>query len=75
MGRSLTHVTWAAAIAVTYSCIDELTQMLVPTRSCDIFDVVADCVGIAVGLACYLILRQVLLQVAWGRSLLRGFSR
>ncbi len=75
LGKSLTHVTWAAVIAVTYSCLDELTQMLVPSRSCDIYDIAADCVGIAIGLACYLVLRQLLLQVAWGRSLLNSLSR
>lgn len=75
MGKSLTHVTWAAVIALTYSCIDELTQMLVPSRSCDIFDIAADCVGIAIGLSSYLVLRQLLLQFAWGQKLLHSLSR
>ncbi|MCA9181398.1 MAG: VanZ family protein [Planctomycetales bacterium] len=75
MGKSLTHVTWAAGIALAYSCLDELTQMFVPSRSCDIYDIAADGVGIAVGLTSYLILRQLLLQVAWGRRLLHGLSR
>ncbi len=75
MKNGLTHVAWAAAIAATYSCIDELTQMFVPSRSCDIFDIAADCVGIAVGLSSYLILRQLLQQVAWGRKLLGSLSR
>lgn len=75
LGRSLAHISWAAVIAVTYSCLDELTQMLVPSRSCDIYDIVADCVGIVIGLTCYLVLRQLLLQVAWGRRILQGLSR
>lgn len=74
-GKNLTHLTWAAGIAVAYSCLDELTQMLVPSRSCDILDIAADWVGIAIGLSCYLVLRQLLLQVAWGRRLLHGLSR
>lgn len=75
MGGSLSHVAWAAGIAFAYGCIDELTQMLVPSRSCDIWDLAADSVGIVCGITCYLILRWMLQQVGWGRALLRGLSR
>lgn len=71
----LSHVGWAAGIAFAYGCIDELTQMLVPSRSCDIWDLAADSIGIACGITCYLVLRQLLLQVSWGRRILRGLSR
>ncbi len=74
-GKRLTHVAWAAMIALTYSCVDELTQNFIPGRMCDIWDMAADGVGIAVGLSCYLILRQLLLQLRWGRHLLQGLSR
>ncbi len=69
------HVLWAGVIAVVYGCVDELTQMLIPGRSCDILDLAADCVGVVVGLSSYLVLRQLLSQLSWGRSLLRGISR
>lgn len=74
-GTGLSHVGWAAGIAFIYGCIDELTQMLVPSRSCDIWDLAADSIGIACGITCYLVLRQLLLQVSWGRRILRGLSR
>ncbi len=69
------HVLLAGVIAVAYGCMDELTQLLIPGRSCDVMDLAADCVGVFIGLSCYLVLRQMLSQVAWGRSLLRGLAR
>lgn len=74
-GKGLSHVGWAAGIAFLYGCIDELTQLLVPSRSCDIWDLAADSVGIVCGITCYLVLRFLLQQVGWGRSILRGLSR
>ncbi len=38
-------------------------------------DLAADSVGIAVGISCYLVLRWLLQQFTWGRSILRGLSR
>lgn len=74
-GRGLSHVGWAAGIAFAYGCIDELTQSLIPSRSCDVWDLAADSVGIAVGITCYLVLRWLLQQFSWGRSVLRALSR
>lgn len=74
-GKSLGHVWLAAKIGVAYGIVDELTQMLIPGRNCDILDMAADCVGVAIGLCCYLLVRQLLLQVSWGRSLLVSLSR
>ncbi len=74
-GKKLNHVRWAAVIAVLYSIVDELTQTLIPGRSCDLWDMAADCMGVALGLIAYLIVRQALLQVRWGRSLLLSLSR
>ena len=74
-GKGLSHVGWAAGIAFAYGCIDELTQMLVPSRSCEIADLAADTVGIVCGITCYLILRWMLQRVGWGRTVLRGLSR
>ena len=75
LGNRLIHVTWAAVIAFAYGCMDEFTQLFVPSRSCDIWDLAADCVGIALGLTSYLLLRLVLLNFSWGRNVLRGLSR
>jgi VanZ family protein len=74
-GRRLTHVVWAGLIALVYACVDELTQYLIPGRKCDLWDMAADGVGIVVGLGCYVVLRELLLQMRWGRNLLQLLSR
>lgn len=73
-GTSLSHLPLAAAIAVGYACIDELTQNFIPGRVCDVWDLAADGVGIAAGLTAYLVLRQFLLSMHWGRKLILGLS-
>jgi VanZ family protein len=42
---------WAAGYAVAHGCLLELLQMLVPTRSAELGDIVADAVGAAIGVA------------------------
>ncbi len=74
-GSPTGHVFLAAKIGFAYSIMDELTQKLIPGRSCDILDMAADWVGVVIGLVCYLLVRQLLLQVSWGRSLLVSLSR
>ena len=74
-GGRMRHVVWAGAIALGYSCVDELTQNFVPGRTCDIWDLAADAVGIFLGILAYLALRFALMQVRWGRTLLAGLSR
>ncbi len=60
----------AAAIAFSYAVIDELTQQLVPGRTCDPLDIAADSVGILIGLATYLLARQFVIRIGWARRLL-----
>lgn len=69
------HLAIAGTIAMAYSCFDELTQIFIPGRSCDIWDVAADSVGVLLGLTCYVISRQILLQLPWGRRILKSLSR
>jgi len=41
---------YAAIIAILYGGIDELHQMYVPNRSCDIYDWLADILGAIIGI-------------------------
>ena len=45
------------AIALAYAAFDELTQMLVPNRTADIWDFAADAAGIGTAIAIYLVVR------------------
>jgi len=44
--------------ATGYAAFDELTQMLVPSRSCDVKDFLADLAGISTGLLTFHIARH-----------------
>jgi VanZ family protein len=60
-GRNLVRrFTTIALIAIVYAAVDELTQSFIPGRQPDYADFVADCGGIAAGLAIYLSLRCLL---------------
>ncbi len=74
-GKLLRHVVLVFAIGTIYAGLDELTQTLIPSRSCDFRDFLADAVGLAIGIAVYLILRGSLLQLSWGRRLISSLSR
>jgi VanZ family protein len=65
------NIAIAAAIAFVYAVVDELTQLMVPGRSGDVWDVVADSVGIVLGLVAYLIARQAISRIGWARRLLQ----
>jgi VanZ family protein len=74
-GKNLTHVLWAAMIALVYGVVDEWTQNFIPGRVCDVWDMAADAVGVGLGVVCYLLLRQLLLQWKWGRQFILGMAR
>jgi VanZ family protein len=40
----------AFTIAVVYAALDELHQLLIPSRDCDIKDWIADSIGVLIGL-------------------------
>ena len=46
-------LTWSAAICIAYSVTDELHQLIVPGRSCEIVDVLIDSAGITFGTILY----------------------
>jgi VanZ family protein len=60
----------AAAIAITYAVLDEWTQQFIPGRTCDIWDVSADSIGVAMGLTCYTLARCLVSRIQWVQRLL-----
>lgn len=69
------HLGLVAAIGLVYAAIDELTQKLIPGRSCEFYDFVADAFGICLGLAAYTLCRALLTRIQAGRTLIRILSR
>jgi VanZ family protein len=61
---------FAALIATTYAVLDELTQQFIPGRSCDIWDVCADTVGVVLGLIAYSIARLIVGRMKWAQRIL-----
>ena len=52
------HHIFTFAAAVLYGILDELHQILIPGRSCEIYDFVSDLIGILLGIMCmYLIMK------------------
>ncbi len=60
----------SAVISLSYAVIDELTQQFIPGRSCDIWDVAADSVGVLIGLITYTIARLLVGRIKWAQRLL-----
>ena len=59
-----------ASIALVYAVLDEWTQQFIPGRTCDIWDVAADSVGVALGLLAYVIARPLVRRLKWAQRLL-----
>ncbi len=59
-----------ASIALVYAVLDEWTQQFIPGRTCDIWDVAADSVGVAFGLLAYVIARPAIRRIKWAQRLL-----
>ena len=60
----------SAAIALGYAVLDEWTQQFIPGRTCDIWDVAADSVGVVLGLVSYTIARCLVGRIKWAQRLL-----
>ncbi len=59
-----------ASIALVYAVLDEWTQQFIPGRTCDIWDVAADSVGVALGLLAYAIARPLIRRLKCAQRLL-----
>lgn len=62
------------AIGFTYAFLDEYTQGFVAGRTCDVYDMVADAVGILIGLGVYFVARRVLVNSEHGKQLIQNLS-
>lgn len=60
----------AASVALLYAVIDEWTQQFIPGRTCDIWDVAADSVGVMIGLCTYCIARRLVRNNKFAQRLL-----
>lgn len=49
--RATGRPVWAIVLATAYGCTDELHQAMVPGRTSDPFDVMADAIGAVLGVA------------------------
>lgn len=65
----------AASIAIVYATLDEWTQQFIPGRTCDIWDVAADSVGVVLGLISYSVARCLIGRIKWAQRLLLTDSR
>lgn len=59
-------------IAACYAAVDEVSQMWIPGRSCDVQDWLADLAGAGLGLVCYRLLLAA--GRSWRRRVGRGAS-
>lgn len=70
----LRHALAVLSIAAIYAFTDEALQNLIPGRTFDWWDMVADWMGAGSGMAAYLVCRLLLLRVDAGRKLIRSLS-
>ena len=73
--RPVRHAVIVLVVATTYGCLDELTQMFIPGRTCDRWDLLADFIGACLGLATYFVVRSILLISSAGRALIQSLSK
>ena len=59
-GKRLNNVMIAGVLASAYGSIDELTQKFIPGRHCDIWDLIADVIGVGIGCCAYLVAKRLL---------------
>lgn len=60
----------SAVVALSYAVLDEWTQQFIPGRTCDIWDVAADSVGVVLGLTSYSVARWLVSRIKWAQRLL-----
>ena len=55
-GRSLKRILLISILGICYGASDEIHQLFVPGRECDLFDFLADAAGVLTGQALFLVL-------------------
>lgn len=73
--QRLKHLLVVSAVCMVYACLDEYTQQFVAGRTADVWDVVADLVGVLIGVCAYTVCRQFLVSQGWGRRVIQLLSR
>ena len=66
------HLGWLIASLTGYGAFIELIQSQIPNRFASGFDLLADILGIVLGLLCYRLLRPYLGKISWLSPLLKG---
>ncbi len=74
--RGMTHhFLIVAAIGCGYAILDEWTQLFVPGRVSDLYDCIADFIGVALGFAVYVVLRWTCQRINILQRLVLALSR
>lgn len=74
-GKALQRGLWTLAIIIGYAMADELTQKLIPGRTCSLGDFIADSIGAMMGLAAYFVAKSVLVRTTLGQKLILALSK
>ena len=69
------HFLIVATIGGGYAILDEWTQQFVPGRVSDLYDCIADFIGVAVGFAVYIVLRWACQRIDVLQRLVLALSR
>lgn len=70
----LKQIPLVILVGSAYGFLDEVTQKLIPGRIYDVYDLVADGVGILLGIVTYLIARRILVKSDRGKRLIQSLS-
>jgi VanZ family protein len=73
-GKALQRALWTLGLVITYGMLDELTQKLIPGRTCSMGDFIADAIGACMGLAAYFVAKAVLVRTQLGQGLINRLS-
>ncbi len=69
------HFFIVAAIGCGYAVVDEWTQQFIPGRVCDVYDAIADSIGVVLGFVAYLTLRAACSRISFLQKLVLALSR
>ena len=73
-GKALQRAVWTLGLIIGYAMLDELTQKLIPGRTCSLGDFVADSVGAVLGLLAYFATKACLIRTSLGGKVILALS-
>jgi VanZ family protein len=74
-GKTLQRALLTLGLIIGYALIDELTQKLIPGRTCSLGDFIADSMGAFMGLGAYFATKAVLVRTQLGQKLILVLSK